>query len=50
MDAQLLIVLWHEKTCQTNLNLGVSMTSKPVFGVSDKVTARILARNLKFYS
>ena len=50
MDAQLLIVPWCEKTCQTNLNLGASMTSKPVFGFFDKVTARILARNLKFCS
>ena len=40
MDAQLLIVLWRKKTCQTNLNNSdASMTSKPVFGVSDKVSA-----------
>ena len=50
MNVQILIVPWREKTCQTNLNVGASMTSKPVFGVSDKVTARILARNLKFCS
>ena len=50
MDAQQLIVPWCEKTCQTNFELGESMTSKPVYGVSDKVTARILARNLKFCS
>ena len=39
-----------KKTCQTSLNLGASMTSKYVLGVSDKVTAGILARNLKFCS
>ena len=50
MDAQVLIVLWGEKTCQTSLNLGASMTSKYVLGVSDNVTAGILARNLKFCS
>ena len=51
MDAQLSIAPWRKKTCQTNLNnksCDASMASKPVFGVSDKVSAQILARKLIF--
>ena len=36
-----------QENLSDKLNLGASMRSKPVFGVSNKVTAQILARKIE---